>query len=255
MGFEMRNMADRLTGLEYAQLDSRTVSGKKTSAWISKKKEDPLWDDFLLRTKGGGFEQSSLWAQVKEMDNWRPIRVVVDQDDLLVGGFQMLVRPTPFSGLFGYISKGPVVASEDHDVIRFVIDQLRATCREYRIFLLIAEPPDRAADCALHHEDDGVLPNNIVNLTGGTVVIDLKKDWSRIYGDMRKSTRKHLRQAGRRGITVREGSMDDLSSFFSLMLSTCERQGVHPNPDREEFFIRMWHLQDTATSQAPDGRV
>lgn len=47
---------------------------------------------------------------------------------------------------------------------------------------------------------------------------------------MRGARRTEIRKAIRLGVTVYEGGDADIPLFFDLMLSSCQRQGVQPNP-------------------------
>jgi hypothetical protein len=33
---------------------------------------DPAWDSFVETTRGGTYQQTSMWAEVKSLTGWRP---------------------------------------------------------------------------------------------------------------------------------------------------------------------------------------
>src|SRR5690242_12917165 len=69
---------------------------------------DVDWDAFLLSTPLGQFQQSSAWARVKALENWRATRFIMTSEGAPVAGCQVLWK-TKLGLRFGYISKGPVV--------------------------------------------------------------------------------------------------------------------------------------------------
>ena len=109
---------------------------------VSHEIEDHEWDTFLEKNPSGQHEQTSLWAQVKALHSWQPVRVVASDRGAIVAGAQVLVRKVPFVGSIGYVSKGPVFAFDDNALIEIVVDRLCRIAREYRIQYLIVHPPD-----------------------------------------------------------------------------------------------------------------
>ena len=218
------------------------INGQTLLIWTSSRMEDQMWDNFLTRSTLGEFEQSSLWARAKHHDNWRPIRVLLTTKDEIVGGFQALVRPLPFSRSIGYISKGPVVTPDHLNLRQALIEAIQITCQNNKILALLIQPPTRD----LHLEEDlqktGFLSNDLMRINQGTLLIDLRQDWNDIFQRMRKSTRKYIRRAIRSNITIKEGSVHDLGTFYDLMLLTCQRQNVTPHPAHESFFREMWNI-------------
>jgi len=65
---------------------------------VSDAAEDPDWDAFLLKTPGGHYTQTSLWAQAKTFLGWRAVRIVISQKDHIVAGTQLVTLPSPRRG-------------------------------------------------------------------------------------------------------------------------------------------------------------
>lgn len=216
-----------------AELETRLIQGCPTRAWLFREVEDPPWDEFLRTTPLGQFQQSSLWARVKQLDGWHSFRVLLTQGDQIVSGFQILWRRTRF-GRIGYISKGPVIPEEPPDGLDFVLDLLDDSVRTLRLAALLIQPPDLSRGLEMALARRGFAPNHLmgiisascwVPLTGGTAAWEQRISRSRLN---------EVRRAARRGVTVREGNDADIPKFFELMSSTCKRQGVQPNPSSLE---------------------
>lgn len=67
-----------------------------------------------------------------------------------------------------------------------------------------------------------------------TLVLDLSRPEERILAGMRSKTRYNIRLAGRRGVTVREGSPEELGHWYAIYEETMRRN--HTRVHREEFF-------------------
>jgi len=227
----------------YIELDCTQTDKGLLTARLSLQKDDPQWDAYLAKTTYGQFYQTSMWAQVRMLDGWQPLIVVVTLDDAIVGGFQILIKSKRHVGKIGLLLKGPVVASDDPIIWNYVIDTLKNTARKNRIKALIIQPADRdklmpgalaKADFSLNHLEY-VVKNN-------TVVINLQKDEESLFMDIKRTKRQNINTAIRKGVIVREGGREDLRTFFRFMLETCKRQGVSPSPSNEEFLFKLWDI-------------
>ena len=209
---------------------------------VSQKLEDSDWDAFLAKNPAGQYEQTSLWAQVKAFYGWRPVRVVVTRGREIVGGAQVLMRPIPVAGSIGYVSKGPVFALNDWELILLVTDRLCHIAREHRIQYLIVHPPDINQAFVKLLTKKGFKKESIVNVIAATLMIDLSLDFDEILTNMKKKTRQYIRQGQRKGVKVRLGSKEDIGAFYRLMLASCKRQGVSPNPSDENYANKLWRI-------------
>lgn len=93
-------------------------------------------------------------------------------------------------------------------------------------------PPDRlreirmnigTADHSLYKAPRDLLPPD-------TVLIDLEASEDEILARMHHKTRYNIRLAERRGVTVDEGTVEDLGVWYELYLATAARGGFEPMP-------------------------
>ena len=73
-----------------------------------------------------------------------------------------------------------------------------------------------------------------------TLLVDVSKGKEALDKGMSRKTRKNVRLANQRGVTIREGTEEDIGLFFNLMSATCKRQGVKPNPPTEKALRQLW---------------
>lgn len=199
------------------------------------------WDEFLCRADAIDLLQSSLWAQLKATVGWRAVRLVIRQNDCIAGGAQVLIRPLPAPlGAVGYVPRGPVLAHDDPHVRELVIDRLRALARQFRLHMLIVQPPHGYEQLAKDLHSRGFLPSKTRVAPSATTRIDLTRDRDEILAQMKSGTRYNIRRSKREGIVVRKGSEEDLTVFSQLHAASSQRQGF--STYSEEYFTNMWRI-------------
>jgi lipid II:glycine glycyltransferase (peptidoglycan interpeptide bridge formation enzyme) len=211
---------------------------------ISREGRDPDWDSFLVSCPGGHHEQTSLWAEVKGFYGWQPFRIVVSREKRILGGVQVLTRCFGRWGRIGYVTRGPLVASNDPGLIDFILGQLDHAAKSERLSYLAVVLPYTG-----HVFEPGLVrlgfrqkPNFLPpsGLMTATLVLDLSSDLDSLMARMRSKTRQHIRRAFRKGVMVREGSEADVETFRRLMCALCERRGTSPTPPQKDFFEHLW---------------
>jgi lipid II:glycine glycyltransferase (peptidoglycan interpeptide bridge formation enzyme) len=225
---------------EHCQLVEDTRKGAPVvGVSTSPQESDPEWDSFLSRTSLGQFQQSSMWARVKLKAGWRPTRIVFTADNGIVGGFQILSKKSRL-GRIGYVSKGPVMLTEDAGTAALLVKSLKQAMKGEGLSAAIIQPPDVSELLPEVLRREGFPICYFKSVGAATLMVDLTGSFETVEGRMSKYTRKHVRQATRRGVTIREGTARDTATFFRLMLSTCERQGAAPEPPTEAAVAELW---------------
>lgn len=205
-----------------------------TEIRVSDSPIDPDWDSFLRSVEGGHHAQSSLWAEVKATVGWSVLRVTASQSGRIVGGAQLLLRSIPVAGSVAYLPKGPIVASEAASVFPELMSAVHAAAKDRRVQLIAAQPPDNGAWIETHLQRGGYHPSPLGGFPTATVIVDLAKDLDDILGAMKSKTRYNVRLSGRKGMTVRVGTAEDVATFTSILQLTGERQDFNVND--EEYY-------------------
>lgn len=207
-------------------------------AW-SESARDERWDDFLKATPAGEYQQSGMWAETKAAEGWRVVRMVMEEEGRIVGGFQLLWNKTRV-GRIGYVSRGPVVVVEQTEVGRRAVDLLKQAARDAGLVALITQAPecDNGMDAQL--AEGGFLPNRLRRIITATWITPVTSGMEAVEAGMRGSTRNTWRKSIRRGVTVHSGGREELNLFFDLMVETCRRQKTLPNPGTVESLRVMW---------------
>ncbi len=207
---------------------------------VSDKTEDPEWDGFLVKTPGGHYTQTSLWAQAKAILGWGAVRVVVSQKNQIVAGAQLLTRSLPIAGIIGFVPGGPHVINDDSGLTQLVMAQLHQVAKNYRVRYLLVQPRFINEVLAQELVGRGYRQSSLHPLAISTSLLDLTQDLDHILGAMRKSTRHNIRLSQRKGVIVREGNESDLPIFYRLEMATCKRNNV--STFSEEYYTRLWQI-------------
>lgn len=100
------------------------------------------WDD-LVNDLGGHPLQLWGWGELKGAHHWRPTRLLWQQDGIVKGGAQLLVRPLPWPfGRLTYVPRGPFGELADSAE---AMAELAAYCKHNIGGVLVSAEPDKTA--------------------------------------------------------------------------------------------------------------
>ncbi len=186
------------------------------------------WNDVVARHPAGHLLQTTHWAALKRDFGWESEVVTPAGSD---SGAQVLYKPLPLKlGTIAYVPRGPVVDWADAGATRAVLDAVEAAARRRRAWALWIEPElrdteaarDKLAALGLREATRTIQPPR-------TIFVDIAPPEDAILAAMKSKTRYNIRLAGRKGITTRQGALDDVRTFYDLMDTTGERDefGIH----------------------------
>ncbi len=188
--------------------------------------DSDAWEDFVAHHPAGHLLQTWAWGELKSRFGWQAVRLGLTEDGRLVAGAQVLLRALPGSWNIAYVPKGPLVDWEDAVQVEHLLAGLQQLCRSRRCIFLKVEPPledeTGAGETLRHH---GFRPFAPTVQPPRTILVDLVPEEQAILAAMKQKTRYNIRLAARRGVTVREGGVDDLAIFHRLMQLTGRRDG------------------------------
>ncbi len=216
------------------------VRSQNYEVHISAEPSAPQWDAFLSDAPAGHHVQSSLWSRLKQMHNWRPLRITFSQNDEICFGVQILIKRISIFGSVGYITQGPVFASPDADQFQQIISAVSQAMKQENIQVMFLMPPRNGAAIEPLLVKAGYASQTISMGPGATTLIDLDHSLEDIQKNMKSKTRYNIRYAERHGVTVREGTFDDLPLFQELLQKTADRNEF--SPESLSYFQRMHEL-------------
>lgn len=183
------------------------------------------WDEVVLDFQGHPLQMWG-WGELKAKHNWRVIRLIVREDDLIIGGAQILVKPLPwqFKNLF-YAPRGPVW---QEDKASEVLNAVRVYCKNLGGVALTIEP-----DSETLPEVPGLKHSKNTILIPKTLILDLHRSTDSLLNDMTKKTRQYIRKSSREDLTIRRvTSSDEIAACLDIYRQTAKRAGFALHDDQ-----------------------
>lgn len=197
--------------------------------------EDAEWDRFVATHPQGSILQTTNWARLKNRFGWTSHRVWLRQNGRLIAGAQVLFRSLALGmARFAYIPHGPLVDWCDEEQVGVLLNQIDLAAYERGAGILKMEPYLWQTDVSATEwkalcQRYGLRPDTDTIQPPQTVIVDLRPSEEEILAAMKQKTRYNIRLAARKGVTVRQGTADDIPAFNRLMQITGQRDnfGVH----------------------------
>ncbi|MCA9991404.1 MAG: peptidoglycan bridge formation glycyltransferase FemA/FemB family protein [Ardenticatenaceae bacterium] len=190
---------------------------------------DAEWDDFVAGHPHGSLLQTTQWAQLKNRFGWHSHRVWLRQDGQLVAGAQVLYRSVAFGAIkMGYIPHGPLVNWNDDEQVAVLLNQLDQSAYQNRAGIMKLEPllwEDELPPAgwqAITQRHNLRIPSDTIQ-PPRTILLDLRPAGDDILAAMKQKTRYNIRLAEKKGVTVRQGDLNDMPAFVRLLAETARR--------------------------------
>ncbi len=239
---------------------------------------EQLWDAFVTGHPKGTILQASRWGRLKASFDWRWELVTQKgvgrrphpteahegvrqretgyspSRDTIESGALVLYRPLlrGLAGTMAYVPRGPVVNWENAHHVAALMDAIAHAARQQRAWALWLDPalldtPEARAQL----RNLGFTPAGRVIQPPRTIVIDISVNEEEILARMKQKTRYNIRLSARRGVTVREGSADEVATFYALMTETGSRDefGIHSETYYHHALELFSRTQHNPTSQ------
>lgn len=193
---------------------------------------DPgLWNTALSCLPASHVLQSWEWGQVKSAHNWAPARLLWEQDGRPVAAAQVLRRPLPHTpwGVM-YVPKGPALDYANSELLERVFDDLERFARQQHAILLKIDPDTNLTHVVPILTARGWRYSNEQIQFRNTALLDLRLSHDELLAAMKSKTRYNIRLAERKGVTIHDGSVEDIPLFFSLYAETGQRDGFLIRP-------------------------
>ena len=186
------------------------------------------WDAFVAAHPAAHFLQTSGWGQLKSHFNWTAYRVVCQDPSLdIIAGAQLLHTRRRGVSL-GYVPRGPLVNWDDMDQAAEMRDRMIALARAQGMHFIKIEPD--LEDLPVHRlmlRELGFQPSAWTIQPRSTIRVDLHGSEQDLLSRMKSKWRYNIRKSLRSGTCVRQGTMDDLDTFLSLLDETSTRHNFH----------------------------
>ena len=234
------------------------------------------WDEIISQLPNPHFLQTFEWGQVKAKYGWSPLYAVwsengewkVESDVEKISTFHfpikaaalILKRTMTFRGLIHasvlYAPKGPLMDWENESLRTRVLNDLQSFAKKHGAIFLKLDPdvvlatgePDSAEEIV---HNGGQIVMSELKRRGwkyssdqiqfrNTVLIDLSASEEEMLARMKQKTRYNVRLAEKKGVTVRVGTLDDLSMLYKMYAETSVRDGFVIRD--EGYYQTVWNI-------------
>ena len=213
---------------------------------ITDEKDKKKYKEFLEKHERCNFQQSPEWTKVKS--NWiNEVVLAEDENKNIIGAVSVLIRKIPIFGYIMYSSRGPICDIHDMEVMKQLTDGIKELAKKYKAIVYKAEPDVESSDEEFRKvvtnlgymiKDDAknfreeIQPRYVFRL-------DIKgKTEEEIFAGFHSKTRYNVRLATKKGVTVKEGTREDLKDFHRIMVETGARDGFIIRP--LSYFEKMY---------------
>lgn len=213
---------------------------------LETKSDEEEYTRFLENNERCNFQQSLEWAKVKT--SWkREVILAEDSSKKIIGSLMVWVRKIPIFGNIMYSARGPVCDIHNMEVLKQLTEGAKLLAKKYNAIVLRIEPDIKSDDTSFRNimlelgywiKDDAknfreeIQPRYVFRL-------DTKnKTEDEIFKNFHSKTRYNIRLATKKGVTIKEGTREDLKDFHKIMVTTGIRDGFITRP--LEYFERMY---------------
>lgn len=215
--------------------------------FVVDEKDKKEYKEFLESNKRCNFQQSLEWAEVKK-PNWKPEVILAEDDNKkIIGSLCVWIRKMPIFGNIMYASRGPVCDIHNKGVLEQLTNGARKLANKYNAIVLRIEPDIlkndeefrkivtelgyKIKDDAKDFKDE-IQPRFVFRL-------DIKgKSEDEVMKNFKSKWRYNIRLAQRKGVTVKQGTKEDLKDFHTIMVETGKRDDFIIRP--LEYFEKMY---------------
>ena len=213
---------------------------------LKTKSDEEEYRQFLEKNERCNFQQSIEWSKVKT--SWKSEVILAEnKDKKIIGSLMVWIRKMPIFGNIMYSARGPVCDIHNIEVLKQLTEGAKELAKKYNAIVLRIEPDIKSDDekfkslmleLGYSIKDDAknfrdeIQPRYVFRL-------DTKgKTEDEIFQNFHQKTRYNVRLATKKGVTVKDGTREDLKDFHKIMITTGIRDGFITRP--LEYFEKMY---------------
>lgn len=211
--------------------------------------DDHMFDDFVSQQENGNFMQQTAWSRIKS--EWEPHRFMWSRDGKPIAAVQFLSR----NGLW-YAPKGPIMDYSDEDLVSDVLRDISLVTRVGGAKYVKIDPPVLVRRRTSNNEYISYGGLGLVNqflredyehqgfskILSSTIqpryhmTVSLNREFPDSFS---KKTRRLIRDATRKYVTVGKFGADKLDDFMGVIKATEIRQGITLR--NKDYFESLFH--------------
>jgi len=228
----------------------------KRSEIIDKSK----WNAIINGLPGVGILQTWEWGAIKSKYGWRSEHYIwQDQSGKISAAALILIREINLPLISKklrmiYIPQGPLLDWSNTSLREKVLDDIREFAQDMDVLSIKVDPEIiygigekidafnskflLAQEIVEELKEDGWFFSPQQIQFKNTAWIRLEKSENELLAAMKQKTRYNIRLAGRKGVCIREGGIDDLDKLYQMYLETSIRDDFIIRP--KEYYLDVW---------------
>ncbi len=217
------------------------------------------WNSIVGSFRNASLLQSWDWGETKKSTGWVPDYYVrkneegnVEAASLVLTREQKLSRLGPALRIV-YLPHGPLVDWSDEKLVQSVLGDLKEFAARQKASYIKLDAQAIPGDTkTAGMEPEIIIPEHTIRWMKeegwqsspqqiqfkNTFWIDLSPSEEDLLADMKQKTRYNVRLSKRKGIEVRQGTLDDLDLLYEMYLETSTRDGFIIRP--KEYYRDVW---------------
>lgn len=199
------------------------------------------WNSFTSSVPHAHFQQAWEWGELAPDLGGKAVRVAAVDGGEIVGAAQIFVNPMA-GGIATHLSvpRGPAMRYPSVEIMGPLLDQARLIGSEARAAGIKLEPNvSRRSEAWISSLASlGLHPSFPPSQPRSSWLLDVSPDEDALLAGMKSKTRYNVRLAARKGVTIHEGSADDMAAFYHLYTETALRDDffIHPRTVYDRMF-------------------
>ena len=219
--------------------------------FVTDERSETEYTSFLESHERCNFQQSIEWSKVKT--SWKhEVILAEDSSGKIIGALMVWIRKIPIFGNIMYSARGPVCDVHNMEVLKQINEGVQVLAKKYNAIVIRIEPDIKSNDQSFRNimldlgyqiKDDAknfreeIQPRYVFRL-------DTKgKTEEELFSNLHSKTRYNVRLATKKGVTIKEGTREDLKEFHKIMVTTGIRDGFITRP--LSYFEKMYDCLGT----------
>ena len=209
------------------------------------------YQEFLEKHEKGHYAQSIEWAKIK--DEWKnEIIIVRDKNGKIKASLSLLIRKLPYvKSTLMYAPRGPVCDVDDEESFKELMEKADELAKKHKAFMLKMDPDILSSNEEFKKMarkygfivEEKIKDVNTLLQPRFVFRLDLKdKTEDEVFASFHSKTRYNIRLAGKKGVTLREGTREDLQQLQDILETTGERDGFYIR--KKEYFEKIYDSFD-----------
>lgn len=214
--------------------------------------DEKEYQEFLEKHQKGHYAQGLEWAKIK--DEWKnEIIILRDENGNIKASLSLLIRKLPYiKSTLMYAPRGPVCDLDDEESFKELMEKAEKLAKKYKSFMIKMDPDILASNNEFKNmtkkygfKVEGKIKDISTLLQPRYVFrLDLKgKTEEDVFASFHSKTRYNIRLATKKGVTLREGTREDLQQLQDILETTGQRDGFYIR--EKEYFEKIYDSFDS----------